>query len=387
MGTLYDTYIGVDVGKTMHRACAVTASGEVVFNVTVPNREREMDAMLGRAEGRCLVIVDQRRNIGTLAIRRARAAGCDVAYLPGLAMSRAAALFPGDAKTDERDALVIAMTALGVPRSLRPVPEEDPTFEKVRRLAAQRGDLLAYRTHEVNRLRALLLESNPAFEASLDLRRDWVLALLVEFGGPWNLVDAGRRRFLAWCRRTPHVNMGKAEAIWASAKHATRVTEGQVEAEAYLVRSIAGRIVADGAEIAKISSMMGSELSGNAVYGALLTVPGIGPTTATQLVLSVDISDFRSHDELASYTGLAPRNRQSGTSISSVSSSREGNKSLKNVLIYSCMSLIGTDGYYGRYYEACRSRGMHHKQALKATARKRLKVIYAVMRDARPYFA
>ena len=40
-----------------------------------------------------LVVVDQFRNIGSLAVRRARAAGLAVAYLPGLAASRAAGLF------------------------------------------------------------------------------------------------------------------------------------------------------------------------------------------------------------------------------------------------------------------------------------------------------
>lgn len=387
MRTLYDAYIGIDVGKAAHRACAVDASGEVLFNVAVENREDGIDAILKRADGSCLVVVDQRRNIGALAIRRARAAGCDVAYLPGLAMNRAAALFPGDAKTDERDAEVIAMTALGVPGSLRPVPEEDSSAEKLRRLAAQRSDLLVCGTHQKNRLRALLLESNPAFESAVDLGCGWMLAMLAEFGGPWNMADAGRRRFLSWCRRTPRVDMGRADRIWSSTKAATRVTEGQVEAEGYLVRSIAARIAADGAEAERVSAMIEAELEGDAVYEALLTVPGVGPKTAAQLVLSVDISDFAGHDELASYTGLAPRNRQSGTSLSSVSSSREGNKALKNLLVYSCMSLIGSTGYYGRYYDACRSRGMRHKQALKATARKRLKVIYAVMRDARPYIA
>lgn len=39
------------------------------------------------------------------------------------------------------------------------------------------------------------------------------------------------------------------------------------------------------------------------------------------------------------------------------------------------------------YYTRCRERGMSHGKALKALARKRLKVIYAVMRDRVPYAA
>ena len=80
-------------------------------------------------------------------------------------------------------------------------------------------------------------------------------------------------------------------------------------------------------------------LAGDATYGCLLTVPGIGPRTASELVIGIDIADFPDHHHLASYCGIAPRNRQSGTSISSVSASRQGNKRLKNLLIFSCNSL------------------------------------------------
>lgn len=43
-----------------------------------------------------------------------------------------------------------------------------------------------------------------------------------------------------------------------------------------------------------------------------------------------------------------------------------------------------TDGRFGEYYRRCRDRGMSHGKALKATARKRLKVIYVAMRDKVP---
>ena len=116
-------------------------------------------------------------------------------------------------------------------------------------------------------------------------------------------------------------------------------------------------------------------------------MPGIGPRTASELVISVDISDFPDHDHLASYCGIAPRNRQSGTSLSSVGASRQGNRRLKNLLIFSCNSLVRSKGRYGEYYRRRRERGMCHGEALKATARKRLKVIYAIMRDKVPYSA
>lgn len=58
---------------------------------------------------------------------------------------------------------------------------------------------------------------------------------------------------------------------------------------------------------------------------------------------------------------------------------------LKSLLIFSCNSLVRSSGRYGEYYRACRARGMGHGRALKAVARKRLRAIYAVMRDRVPY--
>lgn len=111
------------------------------------------------------------------------------------------------------------------------------------------------------------------------------------------------------------------------------------------------------------------------------------PRTAAALVASVDVAMFRSHDELASYCGIAPADSQSGTSARSTRPKRGGSKPLKNLLIFSCNSLIGTKNEFGRYYDERRGRGMRHNKALKAVARKRLEVIYAIMRDRVPYRA
>lgn len=69
--------------------------------------------------GPVLMIVDQPNTIVALAIAVARDCGCQVAYLPGLAMRKAADLYPGRSKTDARDAFIIADTARTMPPTLR----------------------------------------------------------------------------------------------------------------------------------------------------------------------------------------------------------------------------------------------------------------------------
>ena len=117
------TVIGLDVGKPSHWACVVTREGELLASKLVLNRENDIDGLYAQYPG-ALVVVDQVRNIGSLALSRARLAGMPRAYLPGLAAHGASKLFAGDAKTDERDAMVIAKMALteSVESSSRPRP-------------------------------------------------------------------------------------------------------------------------------------------------------------------------------------------------------------------------------------------------------------------------
>lgn len=163
-----EAVIGLDVGKLSHWACVATRDGEILLSAPVANREGDLDSLFGRFPD-ALVVVDQSRNIGALALARAKAAGMSAAYLPGLAAHGAARLFAGDAKTDERDAMVIAKTALGIPDALLPVRDPGPTVAAARALAAQRNFLNCENTRSKNRLRSILLESCPAFEALVDL--------------------------------------------------------------------------------------------------------------------------------------------------------------------------------------------------------------------------
>ena len=323
--------LGLDVGKSSHWARLIDRGGEVLASAPVRNREAELDALFASAPAGTLVVVDQFRNIGSLAVRRARAAGLAVAHLPGLAASRAAGLFAGEAKTDERDAAVIARTALGVPDSLSGVPGRGEALEAARALSSQRDHVVACATRDKNRLRAVLLESCPALEAAVDLSdRRW-LELLAGFGGAWGIARSG-------------AGGPRAEAAGEAAAASTAPPPALVEAENRQVRFLAARISEALDEAGALEAETAALLEGDETYACLLS-----------------------------------------PSVRSVRASRRGDARLKSLLIFSCNSLVRSSGRYGEYYRACRARGMGHGRALKAVARKRLRAIYAVMRDRVPY--
>lgn len=328
----HDSYLGIDVGKSFHWAIGLDPSGKIAAGRRVESCVSDVDALLEEAGDGALVVVDQKNNVGSLVVRRCRARGVDVGHVPGRTTGQARDMFPGTAKTDRTGAEAIARTALGMRRVVLPMAESDDLGASVSLPSSQLACATRRATMARNRLRAALLECGPAFEAAADLSSAWQLA-----------------------------------------------------AEDVLVRSLAAEVLAADSERSSIERDLAGRLSGDEAYRCLPAVPGIGPKTATALVPVAGVSLFDGDDRLASFCGLAPSDSRSGTSIGSSRSSRAGNRQLKNLLIFSCNSLVGTRNRFGRYYDECVSRGMRHNRALKAVARKRLGVIYAIMRDRVPY--
>jgi hypothetical protein len=124
-------YLGLDVGKGEHHAVGLSPVGKKVHDRALPNSEPKLRALFDKLttkHGKVLVIVDQPASIGALPLTVARDAGCLVAYLPGLSMRRVADLYPGEAKTDARDAYVIADAARTMPHLLRDLKADDETI-------------------------------------------------------------------------------------------------------------------------------------------------------------------------------------------------------------------------------------------------------------------
>jgi len=117
----------------------------------------------------------------------------------------------------------------------------------------------------------------------------------------------------------------------------------------------------------------------------LTSMPGIGVRTAAVLLVTVgDGSSFPSAAHLASYAGLAPATRQSGSSIHGEHAPRGGNRQLKRAMFLSAFAALHDPASRG-YYDRCRALGKTHTQALLRLARHRVSVLFAMLRDATFY--
>ena len=385
----YDTYVGIDVGKSFHWQYATDKDGHVLTSRKITQDETQLSAAFAslRSGGQSVLVVDQPKNIGALTLACAARAGCDTMFLPGLAMRRAAGLLPGDAKTDARDAQVIATTARVMPEALRPTSVPSQERAELDALVAWDTDTLQDRTRQINRLHALLAESNPMFEAAIhaDIDAPFVLALLQRFGGPWGMRKAGQKAVRAWASRQKRVPHNLLDTMITTAWAMEHEPAGTSTRETGPIPASCARIAELTATRKTIETKINTSLASNTTYQNLLTMPGVGVHTAAALVTIVDITLFRTCDQLASYAGIAPRTTQSGTSIKGETAAHAGNKALKNALFMSAFASLQQDPLSRVAYDTKRAAGKKHNTALISLARRRLKIMYAIMKNNTPY--
>ena len=107
------------------------------------------------------MVVDQPATIGALAVAVAQDMGITVGYLPGLSMRRIADLTPGSAKTDAKDAAVIAGAARSMPHTLRAINASDEDAAALSMLTGFDLDLARQVNQSANRIRGQSFTQTP----------------------------------------------------------------------------------------------------------------------------------------------------------------------------------------------------------------------------------
>ena len=387
----YGVVIGLDVGKHAHHACALDPAGQRLLDREVENTEttlREVYAAMA-AEGQVLVVVDQLHSIGALPVAVAQAMGIDVAYLPGLSMRRLADLHPGNAKTDARDAYVIAHAALTVPHTLRRLDVPSASQADLSMLLGYDDDLAAQVTAAINRLRGLLVQVHPSLEKALgdNVSHEAVLRLLIKAGGPDGLRAMGKTRIdRQLAKHAPRIHARLADDIW-DGLNAQTVTVPGTTAAAKVLPGLAAQILQLRDQRAQIARDVEEVLDDHPLAEVLTSMPGVGVKIAARLLAEIggDVSAFPTAAHLAAYAGLAPVTKRSGSSIRGEHVNRGGNKRLKNALFMAAFTSLRADPASRAYYDRKRAEGKKHNAALICLARRKTDVLFAMIRDHQPY--
>jgi transposase len=388
-GSLPAVFVGLDVGKSDHHAVALDVDGKALLDRALPNDEARLRAILaGLAEhGPVLMVVDQPATIGALPVAVAQAMeGIEVAYLPGLAMRRIADLHPGSAKTDARDALIIAEAARTMPHTLRQIRADEEQIAALALLAGFDDDLAQEATAVSNRLRGLLTQIHPALERALGPRvaHPAVADLLTRYPTPARLKAAGRGQVRARLKKhAPRLAERLTEEVFNALGEQT-VTVPGTDAAGIVIPILAEQLAALTRQRGQIAAQVEALVEAHPLHKVLTSLPGVGVRTAARILTEVVGKDFKDAAHLASYAGIAPVTRRSGTSIRGEHAPRGGNKRLKRALFLSAFASLSHPPSRA-YYDRKRAQGKRHNQALIALARRRCDVLFAMLRDGTLY--
>jgi transposase len=116
-------------------------------------------------------------------------------------------------------------------------------------------------------------------------------------------------------------------------------------------------------------------------------MPGFGPVLAAEFLGATggDLTVFETADRFAGVAGLAPAPRDSGRITGNHHRPRRYDRRLLRVFYLSGLSALKSCPASRIYYDRKRTEGKTHIQAMLSLARRRLNVLWAMLRDGTTY--
>jgi transposase len=383
-------WVGIDVGKVSHHACAVNASGDVCWSEKIANDQVAIESLIDRADAAGAVVwaIDLTSPPAALLIAVLIARKARVVYVPGRVVNTMTTAFRGEGKTDAKDARVIAETARQR-RDLSPVVAGDDLVAELRAMTAFRTDLMADWVRGISRLRSMLTSIFPALEAAFDYSARSPLILVAGMCTPAEIRSAHRagvvkhlRKHQAWPKMIDTI----ADKAIAAAQGQTLALPGEA-GTARLIKLLAQRLLDLDREIKDLDKQIIERFREHPIAEILESMPGMGPHLGAEFLATTggNMAAFATPGRLASFAGLVPVPRDSGRISGNLHRPKRYNRRLRRVFYLAALSSLKTQGPSREFYDRKRSEHRVHTQALLALARRHVDVLWALLRDNRTW--
>lgn len=397
---------GVDVSKRFSDLCILGPDNSVFRRVKIIHDLTSMQSSLTALrdaeeafEGRPVVVMESTSHYHRLLWQFMTEAGYEVIVINPIQSGGLKNINVRKVKNDKVDAYKIAM--LYRLKLLRPSNMPVRAIADLRVLSRQHQDIWDDITRQVNRLTAILDQAFPGYDGIFS-RKTAVgsLAILEHYPTPRDILAAGEGKLMELLVKT-----SKRGVKFAAQKTAKLIAAAQKavwlgirrDADALLIRSCVATIRTLLANVQAIDDAMRQILADNPDLDAnillLQSIPGIGAFAAIVLFSEIgDISAFQKPKQLAAYFGLDPSVRQSGRFKGTKNKlSKRGSRYVRSILnmiavnsVYASSHGKVSNPVLAAYFEKKRTQ-KPHKVALCAVMHKILNIIFAVLRDQKPF--
>ena len=383
--------VGIDIGKNHHEASIVSPEGKQIgrslrFATTHKGADSLMSFIFKNiGNSPCVFGMEATGHYWYPIYSFLKAKGYTICVINPIQSDSLRKMYIRQTKNDSIDSFLIAeVIRFG---QFGTTSMADENILAMRQLCRYRDSVISSRTEIKLRIGTIMEQIFPEYEKQFSSL--WVstsMGILEKYLTPENIENAPIDELFEIIKDKSHNRLTKAKAI--SIKEAAADTFGikiAQDAFSFQLKQLIDRMNFLDKQIEALDCQILEYYEKFDCY--LHTIPGIGMIAAAAILAEIgDINRFKSSSALVAFAGIDPTVRQSGEFSSTHNHmSKRGPPYLRHAIFLAATTCSFHNSPLNAYYKKKREQGKHHLTATGAVARKLTTVIYAVLRDGKPY--
>ena len=383
--------VGIDIGKNHHEASIVSPEGKQIgrslrFATTHKGADSLMSFIFKNiGNSPCVFGMEATGHYWYPIYSFLKAKGYTIYVINPIQSDSLRKMYIRQTKNDSIDSFLIAeVIRFG---QFGTTSMADENILAMRQLCRYRDSVISSRTEIKLRIGTIMEQIFPEYEKQFSSL--WVstsMGILEKYLTPENIENAPIDELFEIIKDKSHNRLTKAKAI--SIKEAAADTFGikiAQDAFSFQLKQLIDRMNFLDKQIEALDCQILEYYEKFDCY--LHTIPGIGMIAAATILAEIgDINRFKSSSALVAFADIDPTVRQSGEFSSTHNHmSKRGSPYLRHAIFLAATTCSFHNSPLNAYYKKKRDQGKHHLTATGAVARKLTTVIYAVLRDGKPY--
>ena len=383
--------VGIDIGKNHHEASIVSPEGKQIgrslrFATTHKGADSLMSFIFKNiGNSPCVFGMEATGHYLYPIYSFLKAKGYTIYVINPIQSDSLRKMYIRQTKNDSIDSFLIAeVIRFG---QFTTTSMADENILAMRQLCRYRDSVISSRTEIKLRISTIMEQIFPEYEKQFSsLWLSTSMGILEKYLTPENIENAPIDELFEIIKDKSHNRLTRAKAI--SIKEAAADTFGikiAQDAFSFQLKQLIDRMNFLDKQIEALDCQILEYYEKFDCY--LHTIPGIGMIAAATILAEIgDINRFKSSSALVAFAGIDPTVRQSGEFSSTHNHmSKRGSPYLRHAIFLAATTCSFHNSPLNAYYKKKRDQGKHHLTATGAVARKLTSVIYAVLRDSKPY--
>ena len=383
--------VGIDIGKNHHEASIVSPEGKQIgrslrFATTHKGADSLMSFIFKNiGNSPCVFGMEATGHYWYPIYSFLKAKGYTIYVINPIQSDSLRKMYIRQTKNDSIDSFFIAeVIRFG---QFGTTSMADENILAMRQLCRYRDSVISSRTEIKLRIGTIMEQIFPEYEKQFSsLWMSTSMGILEKYLTPENIENAPIDELFEIIKDKSHNRLTRAKAI--SIKEAAADTFGikiAQDAFSFQLKQLIDRMNFLDKQIEALDCQILEYYEKFDCY--LHTIPGIGMIAAATILAEIgDINRFKSSSALVAFAGIDPTVRQSGEFSSTHNHmSKRGSPYLRHAIFLAATTCSFHNSPLNAYYKKKRDQGKHHLTATGAVARKLTTVIYAVLRDSKPY--